>query len=140
MALFNNDGQFATGELTSSLELPKSPLPGICVQLYYFHEIKLSPVAVFKHLTGVPLKAWLENSSFAEMPRTVDTGTAAPVPIGPLRYVHGRSEVMKGRHYISLVLLASLSGPVDELQWMSSIPSIYKDFTRLLDTSTEKST
>jgi len=134
MTLFNAEGAFAMGDLTYSMEMAEKSLPGVQLQLYYFSEIKLSPKAVFQHLAGTPLRAWLDGSGFVATPSKEEDE-----PVGPLRYVHGRSEVMKGRHYISTVLLAKLAGDTSEAAWMSAIPAIYKKFTALLDTSAKKS-
>lgn len=128
---------FAHGTLTSELDTNGGKeLPAAQLHLYYFHEIKLEPPVVFQHLAGAPLRTWLDHCYLVEETE----GAEMAIPTGPLRYVHGRSEVMKGKHYISAVLLAYVQydGELPEGRWLSAIPSIYGQFTRVLNTGLPK--
>jgi len=109
-------------------------LPGVELKLYYFAQVKLEPVTVFKHLSGVPLKTFFDRCSVI---------LPGQVTVGPLAYIHGKSEVMRGKHFTSAVLLADIKSesPIPELKWMSAMPGIFKRFTAGVfgDGETEKS-
>lgn len=130
----NGTSVFAHGDLTTALEAsPAKELPGASIRLYYFQKISLEPIMVFQHLAGTPLRTWLDYCLLLEE-------VEGAVPTAPLRYVHGRSEVMKGKHFISTVLLAEVGGVenVSEAAWMSAVPGIYKAFTVSLNTGSTK--
>ena len=127
----HGDDAVATGDMTSASEMKDiKGLPEVVLFLYYFSSIKLAPKIVFKHLAGIPLKSWLDEANL------VVSGTTEFV--GPLRYIHGRSEAIKGRTSVSAVLLARLDRPIPEAAWMAAIPGIYGRFTRTLDTGLNK--
>jgi hypothetical protein len=91
------------------------------LQCYYFSKINLSPPILFEHLAGSALTKYLDRA---------DLHLPAEEPIQKLRYVHGRSEAMKGRCKVGAVLLAAPlpEGGVTELAWMTYLPDIYKRF------------
>jgi hypothetical protein len=90
------------------------------LEYYYFGFIKLSSPVVFEHLSGRALKYYLDHC-------ILKSGDAE---IGPLRYVHGRSEVMKGRHRVGVVLLVKVEAEdsLQETDWLMYLPGIYKEF------------
>jgi hypothetical protein len=47
-----------------------------------------------------------------------------------LRYIHGRSEVLKGEHDVTSVLLAQLRTDVKmtDQDWLPKLPDLYKNF------------
>lgn len=90
------------------------------LEYYYLAYIKLASPVVFEHLAGRALKYYLDRCTIK----------ADGVEVGPLRYVHGRSEVMKGRHRVGVVLLAKVETK-DGFQdgtWSMYLPGIYKEF------------
>lgn len=103
-------------------------LPGVkSLDLVYFPTIQLTPPTTFSHLAGSALAHFFDCCHMA-------SSVAEDVPVGsesgPYRYVHGRSEVMKGKHSVSSVLLArpEFESSIDEPQWLSYLPDIYKHF------------
>jgi hypothetical protein len=128
-----NDEAVAAGDLTAEMTMSDVVgLPDVVLTLYYFSQIRLAPKIVFRHLTGVPLKTWLDEADLL-----LPEGSGGTL-IGPLRYIHGRSEALKGKTSTSAVLLARLNQPVPEATWTAAIPGIYKRFTQQLDTREKK--
>lgn len=103
--------------------LPDSPVGSL--QLFFFPTITLAPPVVFEHLAGRALSWFLDRCGLE-----VEVGDEL---YEPLRYVHGRTETMKGRHKVSSVLLAKVDGQVDEVKWLATLPSIYSKFLALAD-------
>jgi hypothetical protein len=94
--------------------------PGVDeLDCYYFPKLNLSPPATFRHLAGMALTGFLDNTSLM-IGKNI---------LGPMRYVHGRSEVMKGSHTVSAVLLVKVTGSVDPGLWTTYLPDIYRCFT-----------
>lgn len=90
------------------------------VRCYFFSRVTLAPPVLFEHLAGTGLSRFFEGSDlFIE---------DEPPELG-LRYVHGRSEAMRGRATISSVLLAR-PAPRDlpMSSWVLHLPAIYKEF------------
>lgn len=87
---------------------------------YYFSAVRLASPVVFEHLAGRALSYFLDHC----MLRFSDG------EVQDLRYIHGRSEVMKGRHKVGAVLLAGVTPKegLTEQAWLSYLPSIYKEF------------
>ena len=90
--------------------------------LYFFHKISLSPPCVFIHLSGTGLMAFLDHC------RIVNEGSK----IEDLRYMHGRSESLKGEIEVTSVLLAKLREPIPEPLWLEQLPEIYAEFVKTL--------
>jgi len=99
------------------------------IKLYYFKRISLVPTITFEHLAGVSLAKWLDDCQIVEIPRGDYLGPEADT----LKYVHGRSEVMRGKNTISAVLLADLHfvRPMVRNEWFGYLPEIYKKFMAL---------
>ena len=118
--------------ITVATSMPGGGFEGIeKIGLWYFGEVAMSPPVLFEHLAGTALVRFFDR---AEM--TIDD---QPMVIDDLRYVHGRSEVMKGQARVSAVLLArptfqAPQGPIPEPQWLSYLPQIYKQFLALRKT------
>jgi hypothetical protein len=95
------------------------------LRLFFFPSIQLTPPVLFEHLAGKALGAFLEGSGLETDSEHVE----------PLRYVHGRTETMRGTNKISSVLLAEIRHPepVDEALWLSNLPTIYTKFLALSD-------
>ena len=91
------------------------------IKCYFFNRVRMSPPVLFEHLAGIGLGSFLNGSQIR-----VDGELIAQ----DLRYVHGRSEVMRGNHSINSVLLArpEPEGGVTDIAWLSYLPAIYKKF------------
>jgi hypothetical protein len=95
---------------------------GIClIKCYFFGRVRMAPPILFEHLSGASLGNFLNGSSLSIDGEAVASG---------LKYVHGRSEVMRGTPTISSVLLArpEPEGGVTDMAWLSYLPGIYKKF------------
>ena len=123
MEIWKEDEFVAVGELPISYmtEGHEDPDGISSLMLFYFKTIRLSPIVTFAHLAGDALIRWLDGAYLHQ--------EGSP-DVGPVRYVHGRSEVMKGKHTVSSVLLAipTFSREMSQAEWASCIPSIYKKF------------
>ena len=100
--------------------------PGVSsITLYYFKRLNLLPATVFRHIGGTGLNLWLEGCAVR--------WTGTPVGVEDLRYVHGRSEAMKGTPVISAVLLAkpTFTEEIPMAVWMTYLPEIYRRFSLL---------
>ena len=95
------------------------------MNLFFFPAIELPPPVLFEHLAGKALAAFLNGCGLEANGETYE----------PLRYVHGRTETMRGTNKISSVLLAKLPPleQVDEALWLSNLPTIYTRFLALSD-------
>lgn len=95
------------------------------LRLFFFSSIQLTPPVLFEHLAGKALSAFLEGCGLETDDEHVE----------PLRYVHGRTETMRGASRVSSVLLAEIRHPepVDEALWLSNLPTIYTKFLALPD-------
>lgn len=91
------------------------------IKCYFFNRVRLSPPILFEHLAGTGLGSFLNGATLR-----VNGEPLAE----DLRYVHGRSEVMRGSHTISSVLLArpEPEGGVTDMAWLSYLPEIYRKF------------
>lgn len=107
------------------------------IRLYYFKRISLVPTVTFEHLAGDSLSKWLNDCQIVEIPFGGPLGPEAET----LKYVHGRSEVMRGKTTISLVLLADMhfTKPMERYEWVAYLPEIYRMFMTL-DASERNST
>lgn len=104
------------------LEMPGDGMFGSVDKLscYYFPKIKLTPIVLFEHLSGVALLQFLDHSTLISHDKDRIEG---------LRYVHGRSETMRGSSKISSVLLVKPSEvPSDSSTWFTYLPAIYEKF------------
>jgi hypothetical protein len=99
------------------------------IKLYYFKRISLVPTVVFEHLSGGALAKWLNDCQMVDIPLGGPLGPEAET----LKYVHGRSEVMRGKTTISSVLLADLhfNRHMEPYQWSAYLPEIYRKFLAL---------
>lgn len=99
------------------------------IKLYYFKKISLVPTVTFEHLAGGSLSKWLNDCQIVEVPLGGSLGPEADT----LKYVHGRSEVMRGRTTISSVLLADMhfTKPMARCEWQCYLPEIYRMFMAL---------
>ena len=96
------------------------------LDLWYFSSVHMEPCMAFEHLAGTALSRFFDNCTLI-----VDAKQ-----IGPLRYVHGRSEVMKGKHAVTSVLLCMpvFDQEISNSVWLSYLPKIYKKALAGLDT------
>ena len=99
------------------------------IKLHYFKKISLVPTVTFEHLAGDSLSKWLNNCQIVEVPLRGPLGPEAET----LKYVHGRSEVMRGRTTISSVLLADMhfTKSMERCEWQCYLPEIYRMFMAL---------
>jgi hypothetical protein len=99
------------------------------IKLYYFKRISLVPTVAFEHLAGDSLCKWLNDCQIVEIPLGGPLGPDAET----LKYVHGRSEVMRGKNTISSVLLADVhfTKLMEPYRWNSYLPEIYRKFMAL---------
>jgi hypothetical protein len=92
------------------------------LELFYFNTITLAPVVAFEHIAGVALVGFLDRCSIH--------GDDLVVPY--LRYVHGKSEVMKGQPKISSVLLAQQkTADIPDPEFAQMLPEIWYKFQAL---------
>jgi hypothetical protein len=93
--------------------------------LYYFKRISLVPTVTFEHLAGGSLSKWLNDCQIVKTSLGPEAET--------LKYVHGRSEVMRGKTTISSVLLANMhfTKPMERCEWSAYLPEIYRMFMAL---------
>jgi hypothetical protein len=123
----------ATKIYTLSVGVDRLDLPGVkMLTLVYFPTVHLTPPATFEHLAGTGLSRFFDRCRIRS---TVDESVPTGSPTEEFRYVHGRSEVMKGRHSVSAVLLArpEMEGEIPEPQWLSYLPEIWKHFLAVYD-------
>jgi hypothetical protein len=98
------------------------------IDLYYFKTIQLKSYIGYEHMAGRALSYYLDGSEvLIEKP-----GEQSKL-ITDLKYIHGRSEVMRGRQTVSSVLLAKLRfvTSVEAASWLLNIPEIYKRYLLL---------
>lgn len=122
--IYNGDELIATADIPASYSL--GPMGDIeRIGLFYFPKIRLTPTIAFEHLAGTSLSKWLNG---CVLYLHEDGGESNGC--GPLRYVHGHSEVLKGKHTISSVLLADpvFKKEVPFTQWLTMLPDIYRQF------------
>ena len=99
------------------------------IRLNHFKRITLVPTVVFEHLAGTSLSNYLNDCQIVTPPQS---------PLGPeaetLKYVFGRSEVMRGKNTISSVLLADFhfTKTMAKHEWFSYLPEIYKKFLSMV--------
>ena len=121
-------------KLTVSADLD---IPGLQrLDLVYFPTVVLTPPATFEHLAGTGLNRFFDRCQISStMGEGVPTGTLSE----PFRYVHGKSELMKGKHTVSAVLLAhpEFEAEIPEPQWLSYLPKIWKHFLAVYDSSSD---
>jgi len=131
LTLWKDGRAVATAKMmrTAILSGEASPV-GDSLNLFFFPTIDLSPPVVFEHLAGKALSGFLEMCGLEVKVRGEPAERHEP-----LRYVHGRTETMKGRHRVSSVLLAKVMSPdpVDMGLWVTSLPDIYTKFLALSD-------
>jgi hypothetical protein len=117
-----DDQVIATADSCSQQVIPGDGWEGVDqIDCYYFNRVSLTPPVMFEHLAGVGLGKFF-NGSQIHFP---DSETVAE-----LRYVHGKSEVLKGKHTVSAVLLArpKPENGVSDVVWLTHLPDIYKRF------------
>jgi len=91
------------------------------IKCFFFNRVHLSPPILFEHLAGTGLSKFFNNTEVLLDGESLSKG---------LRYVHGRSEVMRGSTSINSVLLACPE-PIDgmsDVDWLYSLPKIYSRF------------
>lgn len=91
------------------------------IHCYFFAQVSLSPPVLFEHLAGTGLSKFFND---------VEVHLDGSLLASGLRYVHGRSEVMRGKPTISSVLLAR-PDPEDSMNtvdWLFHLPGIYKKY------------
>jgi len=122
------------GELVATARLPlcSSLAPFFSdvdkIDLYYFNHITLKSYISYEHMAGQALSHYLDGCELLmEKPDTCDRYVL------DLRYIHGRSEIMRGKQTVSAVLLAKLRfvKPIPDPTWIANIPEIYKRYMLL---------
>lgn len=92
--------------------------------VHYFSKIDMVPPVLFEHLAGRALMAFLDESEVRFRP----DGEATPT----LRYIHGRSEVMKGSPSVSAVVLANIKTgdgePLSLPELVAIQPKLYRRY------------
>ena len=107
--------------------------PGMkTLSVLHFRKLTMEPPILFEHLSGVGLMGFLDHCEIR-----VPSELATNLNDKDLRYVHGRSEVMRGNPLISAVVLARVGKADDynELRFKTQLPDIYR---ALLDQMTGK--
>lgn len=121
--IWSGEEQVATAAMPVMYSL--GPVGSISrIALFYFPKINLTPIIAFEHLAGTALSKWLNGC------RVIMNADGEESSVGPLRYVHGHSEAMRGKHAITTVLLADpiTDKALSETQWLPLLPEIYKQF------------
>lgn len=98
--------------------------PGMKIlSLFYFRRLPLEPPVLFEHLSGTGLSAFLDHCDFKVI------GDGRTTLHEDLRYIHGRSEAMRGNHEVSAVVLAKITpdDSFNELRFRTQIPDIYRE-------------
>jgi hypothetical protein len=101
------------------------------IDLYYFKHIQLKSYIVYEHMAGQALSFYLDGCELL-----LEHSGEQPRHITEVRYIHGRSEIMRGKQTVSTVLLVKLRfvtsapGP----SWIINIPEIYKRYMLLPET------
>jgi len=92
--------------------------------LWYFNTVTLIPAIAFEHIAGAALIAFLDRC-------TMESDEIG-LQIHNLRYVHGSSEVMKGRPDITSILLARQESEdgasIEDTKWVTLLPEIWHRF------------
>ena len=103
------------------------------LDLWFFSSVVMSPPMMFEHLAGTGLSKFFDLCSL----ETVESNDKTPLVIGPLRYIHGRSEVMRGSSSITSVLLCRpvFDNEISDSVWFTYLPTIWKKALINLDTS-----
>lgn len=132
LTIWKEDRQIAKAERCTPGIIPGEAFGGLeSVHCYYFPQVKLAPPVLFEHLAGTALMQFLDHCSLVFDEEACDM-------VDGLRYVHGRSETMKGSSRISAVLLAKpKGGPMDDPTWMIHLPAIYKRFLDTMSAGTK---
>lgn len=115
------DGRAVATAHTLRMKEMDSPVGHL--HLFFFPTITLTPPVVFEHLAGRAL-GWFLDKCGLEFDDEVHE---------PLRYVHGRTETMRGRYKVSSVLLAKGDGVSDDSKWLPALPDIYSKFLAIAD-------
>lgn len=113
----SNELMAKADKITLEVPLNAPDLPGP-LDLFYFSRLTLAPPVAFEHIAGAGLISFLDE---CEMTDNVDFSL-------PLRYVHGSSEVMKGRPSITNVLFAKQNAEIPQEKWMPALPEIWHRF------------
>jgi hypothetical protein len=101
--------------------------PGLdSIALLHFSRVTLEPPVLFEHLSGLGLASFFDHSEFRV------EGDRRKEHYADLRYVHGRSEVLRGNPAISAVVLAKIAAnkDFDERRFKTQLPAIYQEFLR----------
>jgi hypothetical protein len=121
--LWKSNNKVAWAEKITLATTMKEDLPDE-LGLFYFSRITLAPVAAFEHVAGAALSGFLDHCMV--------TDDELNLHIRDLRYVHGQSEVMKGRPSITSVLLARQGdNPIGDPEWVLQLPEIWHQFQRI---------
>lgn len=125
IVLWKNGEKVATsGEITLSTILDVPDLTPYPMWVYYFSRLRLENIVAFEHIAGASLSGFLD---YCDM-----TDDEAQMQVKRLRYVHGGSEVMKGKPSVTSVLLARLDQhPISDLDWIPLTPLLWNRFQRV---------
>ena len=96
-------------------------LPKGTISLFYFANVTLSPPLVFDHMSGLALTRIFDGTDLIIGDRTLKG----------LKYIHGRSDVAKGKPSVTAVLLASMPPETNKEQAMLAMPRLYTAFLSL---------
>jgi hypothetical protein len=122
------EGRFiGDGRATETKLTPREGMERL--QGYYFPLVHLCSPVVWEVMSGRALGHFFDFSVITDENKQ---------SAGPLRYIHGRSKVMKGTPRISTVLLVD-AGPVGLPPglWLGMVPSIWEEFLRVCNPSVE---
>ena len=114
------DGELvATSSGLAQIELTGDRLVWTPLPVYFFQRVTLDRIATFSHFSGVALTAFFDGCYVKD----------ADKEYGPLNYVHGISEVLRGKQSVHSVLLADFSckSTIRPDLW-KYLPEIYKVF------------
>ncbi len=103
----------------------------LVAELFFFPRLSLSPPVMFEHMAGTGLGSFLDRCRLVITDTEDCPGDHDSWPC--LRYVHGRSEAMRGEHEVTSVLLAlQCQDPTPESDWIPQLTEIYQQFLSAL--------
>lgn len=120
-------------KIADASDIMTFPFDAPPAKLYYFQRIEMAPPVLFEHLAGTALVQFLDECSML-----IKFSGEEPQSVDGLRYIHGRSEVMKGTPSISAVLLAAFETPVSRLELLPLQPRIYEKFLQIYNTERDE--
>lgn len=102
------------------------------LSLLHFRRLNMEPPVLFEHLSGVGLSGFLDHCDIRADEQFKH------LEAKDLRYIHGRSEVMRGTPAVSAVVLAKIDPADDfeEIRFRTQMPEIYRTLLQQMTSPT----